>query len=77
MTKILTDLKSSLQVKAIRMMYVLRILPLSDLIRPECRSWTSILDTLKLAPDSLYILSTEGRKTFRTVHLHLTVFSCA
>ena len=27
--------------------------------RPECHSWTSILDTLKLAPDSLYILSTE------------------
>ena len=27
--------------------------------RPECHSWTSILDTLKLASDSLYILSTE------------------
>ena len=27
--------------------------------RPECHSWTSILDTLKLASDSLNILSTE------------------
>ena len=29
--------------------------------RPECHSWTSILDTctLKLASDSLYVLSTE------------------
>ena len=27
--------------------------------RLECHSWTSILDTLKLAPDSIYILSTE------------------
>ena len=27
--------------------------------RPRCYSWTSILDTLKLAPHSLYILSTE------------------
>ena len=26
---------------------------------PECYSWTSILDTLKLARRSLYILSTE------------------
>ena len=29
------------------------------MFRPEYHSWTSILDTLKLAPDSLYILSTE------------------